>query len=117
VLVVEDEPDSSDVVCTVLRRAGAIVAAATSAQEALNALQAPGQFDLVVSDIGMPGMDGHALLEAMQSGRADVPAIALSAYARHEDAERSLRAGFRAHLTKPVEEGRLLAAVAAFARR
>jgi CheY-like chemotaxis protein len=112
-LVVEDDPDSADVICTVLERAGARVTAARSAREALDALDASGPFDIVISDIGMPEMDGYALVRRMRARdeTAGVPAIALTAYARSEDAAHAMRAGFQEHLTKPVEEGQLLRAV------
>ena len=77
--------------------------------------------DLLISDIGMPGEDGYALIRKLrglgeaQGGRT--PAIALTAFARREDRTRTLQAGFQAHLAKPVEPEELLAVVASFVSR
>ncbi len=91
----------------VLEGAGASVRGATAAREALDAGEA---FDVVVSDIGMPQMDGYAFLRSYRSTAlgANVPAIALTAYARAEDAENARRAGYQLHLAKPVESARLI---------
>jgi CheY-like chemotaxis protein/anti-sigma regulatory factor (Ser/Thr protein kinase) len=119
VLIVEDDPSSLDLLSTVLTSGGARVTAATSAREALEVLDAGESFDVIVSDIGMPEMDGYTLIQrirALECG-ADLPAIALTAYARSEDAEKALRAGYQEHLSKPVEEGRLLRAVRTWSQR
>jgi PAS domain S-box-containing protein len=115
VLAVDDDPDSLEVLRTVLEDAGATVTIARGAQEALDAR---GPFDVIVSDIAMPGIDGHAFMRSLRARDPDanVPAIALTAYARPEDVERAKRAGFQEHLKKPVEPGRLLAEVKAWAR-
>jgi PAS domain S-box-containing protein len=104
VLVVDDECDVRDVLQHVLERSGARVVSAGTVAEALAAAEADPP-DLVVSDIGMPGADGYALLEQLRArpGLGRPAAVALSAYASHEDAARSLAAGFRAHLAKPVD--------------
>jgi CheY-like chemotaxis protein len=109
-LVVDDEPDSLDLVRVVLEDAGANVTTARSAREALDA---PGPFDIVVSDIGMPETDGYAFVRSLRSrGSAGmVPAIALTAYARNEDADRAVGAGYQAHLAKPVDARELVEAV------
>ena len=107
VLVVDDDADSLELLGVLLGNAGAKVTAVHSAREAL---AAPGPFDVILSDIGMPEMDGYTLVRRVRSRdtRADIPAIALTAYARAEDAERALRAGYQEHLTKPVDAGKLL---------
>ncbi len=110
VLVVDDDVDSLDVLRIVLQGAGAKVTTASSAREAL---EAGGAFEIIISDIGMPEMDGYTFIRSVRS-RADsahVPAIALTAYARAEDAERAKCAGYQEHLAKPVDEGQLLRAV------
>jgi PAS domain S-box-containing protein len=119
VLVVDDEPDAVEIVTELLGSVGAVVEGASSAEEVLRKLP---QFhpEVLVSDIGMPGMDGYALirsvraLEAAQGGRT--PALALTAYTRREDEEKSLAVGFQAHLGKPVDAERLVATVARLAR-
>ena len=112
VLVVDDEPDAKDLVRRLLEEQGALVVTAGSAAEALDML-AEGPVDVMVSDIGMPGMDGYELIRRVRAGSAarDLPAVALTAYARSEDRARVLCAGYQAHLTKPVEPRELLATV------
>jgi CheY-like chemotaxis protein len=114
VLVVDDERDSLDLVRLVLEGSGASVTTVTSASEALDAR---GPFDVIISDIGMPEVDGYTFMRRLRSRDADarVPAIALTAYARVEDAERALRAGFQQHLAKPVDAHRLLEIVETWA--
>ncbi|WP_242340894.1 MULTISPECIES: ATP-binding protein [Anaeromyxobacter] len=120
VLVVDDDPDTLDVVRQVLEAAGALVTAAASAREALAALSARPP-DVLLSDLGMPGEDGYALirkirsLEATRGGR--VPAAALTAYTQAEDRTEALLAGFQVYLAKPVEPAELTAAVARLAGR
>ena len=113
-LAVDDEPDSLELTARVLEEHGATVIMASSAQEALDRLR-DDRPDLVVTDIGMPGMDGYELIRhvrtALPAPIRDLPAIALTAFARQEDRERAIRAGFQAHLVKPIEPSRLLAAV------
>lgn len=119
-LVVDDEPDARELIATLLASVGANVTAAASADEALARLRER-RFDLIVSDIGMPGEDGYELIEhvralpAAQGG--STPAVALTAYARREDRARALLAGFDSHLGKPVEADELIAAVANAGRR
>jgi PAS domain S-box-containing protein len=110
VLVVDDDFDSLEVLRVVLESAGAKVTTATSAREALEAGEA---FEIIISDIGMPEMDGYTFIRRIRSrsSGANVPAIALTAYARAEDAERAMRAGYQEHLAKPVDQRRLLEAV------
>ena len=89
---------------------------ATSGQQALQ-LVAEHRFDVIVSDIGMPGRDGYEFVRALRalpaSRGAVLPVLALTAYAREEDRQRALDAGFDDHLSKPVETETLVAAVAA----
>ena len=111
VLVVEDDADSLELIQQVLMGAGALV---TTAANAAAALAAPGPFDVIMSDIGMPQMDGYALMKRIRSREigGDIPAIALTAYARREDAERARRSGYQEHLPKPIEPPKLVAALA-----
>jgi len=117
VLVVDDDPDSRDLLHRLLSDCGATVTAAASAAEALAATdnQRP---DLLISDIGMPETDGYQLLRSLRAN-SDVrfPAIALTAFARSEDRTRALLAGFVAHVSKPVEPAELIATVAAVSGR
>jgi CheY-like chemotaxis protein len=76
-----------------------------------------GKPDLLISDIGLPEMDGYDLIQRVRrepSPGRDIPAIALTAYARTEDRTRALRAGYQAHIAKPVEPNELLAMIASF---
>ncbi len=113
VLVVDDDADSLEVLRLVLEAAGAKVTTTTSAREALDALETHGPFEIIVSDIGMPEMDGYSFMRSIRSrpSSAHLPAIALTAYARSEDAELATRAGYQEHLAKPVDESRLVHAV------
>jgi signal transduction histidine kinase/CheY-like chemotaxis protein len=120
VLVVDDDLDAREVVRRLLEEQRAQVWTAGSAEEALGQLGAR-RFDVLISDIGMPGEDGHALIRRVRAlGPAqggDVPALALTAYARPEDRASALRSGFQQHAVKPVEPGALFALVASLARR
>jgi signal transduction histidine kinase/ActR/RegA family two-component response regulator len=119
VLVVDDEPDANELTQTVLASCGAEVKVAASGPQALEILDR-WRPHLLVSDIGMPGQDGYALIrevrrrEPHQGG--DIPAVALTAYARLEDRVRILTAGFQMHVSKPVDPLELAAVVAAVAR-
>ena len=118
ILVVEDEPDSREIIVRALTDVGASVTVATSARAALDALRSNGSAhaDVVVTDIGMPDHDGYSLLQEMrklppdQGGR--VPAIAVTAYATVEDRRRALDAGFAAHVAKPFAPTTLIATIA-----
>ncbi|RIK98800.1 MAG: hybrid sensor histidine kinase/response regulator [Proteobacteria bacterium] len=118
VLVVDDEPDSNAAVQAVLARCGADVRVAASAQQALDLFER-WRPDVLVSDIGMPVEDGYALIARIRAlppeRGGDVPALALTAYARSDDRVRTLAAGFQLHLAKPVEPSELGAAVARLA--
>jgi len=103
VLAVDDMPSALEPFVALLESEGAVVDAATSGADALLRLQA-GAHDLLVSDIGMPGMDGFDLISAVRrSNRSGIKAIAMTGYGRPADAERAQRAGFDAHMSKPVE--------------
>jgi CheY-like chemotaxis protein len=120
VLLVEDAPDARELIALLLRERGAAVRTAASAQEAM-AVLAEAAPDVLVSDIGLPGEDGHSLLQRVRAwaeGReAWIPAIALTAYAGPEDARRAYRAGFQVHLAKPLEPAALVDSVARLASR
>jgi PAS domain S-box-containing protein len=111
VLVVDDEPDVLDLIARVLGEAGAEVVQAAGATAALAALQARAP-QLVISDIGLPEMDGYELLRNIRrlatGGGAPLPVMALTAFARPEDRQRALGAGFDAYLAKPVPVQELL---------
>jgi PAS domain S-box-containing protein len=120
VLLVEDEPDARELVKRLLSESGAEVAVANSASEALDWLQKHNA-DVLISDIGMPDIDGYEFLRRVRKLRKkapkQTPAIALTAFARSEDRTRALRAGYIAHVAKPVEPSELLATVAVIAGR
>jgi PAS domain S-box-containing protein len=114
-LIVDDEPDGRQLMVRILEGRGAKVTAVAAGAEALELLKSQ-QFDLLVSDIGMPDLDGYELmrrvrlLDSMRQG--PIPAIAVTAYARAEDRQRSLLAGYQMHLAKPIEARELVAGIA-----
>ena len=119
ILLVDDEPDTRDLLSTVLGGCGALVRGCDSAAEALTLVET-WRPDLLVSDIGLPEEDGYSLIKRVREGGGwgeRLPAIALTAYAGAEDRERALSAGFAAHLAKPVEPNDLISAVARVAGR
>jgi PAS domain S-box-containing protein len=120
VLVVDDEQDTRDLLSALLKECGSEVTTASSAAEALEAVERV-RPDVVVSDIGMPGEDGYALIAKIRALPAErggqTPAAALTAYARVEDRLRVLRSGFQIHLPKPVEPAELVTVVANLAGR
>ena len=119
VLVVDDEPDANEMVQTLLASSGAEVRVAASTRQALDILDR-WRPDVIVSDIGMPEEDGYALIGRVRERATDrggeIPAVALTAYARVEDRVRILAAGFQMHVTKPVDPTELVAVVASVAR-
>ncbi|QJE03587.1 PAS domain-containing protein [Massilia forsythiae] len=114
-LVVDDDRDNRELIKRILSDCGATVRIAASAREAL-ALFREAPPNLLISDLGMPEVDGFELLDRVRKlGREHggyVPAIALTAFARSEDRLRVLEAGFSAHISKPVEPSELIATVA-----
>jgi signal transduction histidine kinase/ActR/RegA family two-component response regulator len=114
VLVVDDEADTCEFVAAALEQWGARVATAPSAGEAIAALDRL-KPDVLISDIGMPGEDGYALIRRVRSRDRShgggIPAIALTAFARAEDRARILSEGFQMHVPKPVDPMELAAAV------
>jgi PAS domain S-box-containing protein len=120
VYAVDDESDGLTLLREILEQAGAHVTILASAGEALAAIQATVP-DALITDIGMPEMDGFELIRQIRQSpdRAirDIPAAALTAYARSEDRTRALRSGFQMHLSKPIDPSELVAAVEALVRR
>ncbi|GAA6619063.1 ATP-binding protein [Scytonema sp. NUACC26] len=114
VLVVDDEADSRELVTFILEQRGAIVTAVASALEALQ-IMAKTQPNVLVSDIGMPDMDGYMLVQqirAMQSEQnSQLKAIALTAYAGEIDRQKALAVGFQDRVAKPVDPDRLVEAI------
>lgn len=115
ILVVEDEQDARELIGQILTERGASVTLSGCGEEALQHIGET-QPDLLVSDIGMPGIDGYSLIRTIrESAKASVrriPAVALTAFARSEDRTRALLAGFQAHIAKPVEAAELIATIA-----
>jgi PAS domain S-box-containing protein len=120
ILVVDDEPDTRELLKQGLEYCGAKVNLAASAPEALDALMANVP-DVLISDIGMPDVDGYDLIRQVRGLPSDrggrVPAIALTAYTRTEDRLQSLRAGYDMHVPKPVELAELIAVASTVVRR
>ncbi|MEK7355270.1 MAG: response regulator, partial [Bdellovibrionota bacterium] len=119
VLVVDDDDDSRALLKSILKRSGAEVVTAASAEEALSALEDV-RPEILVSDISMPDMDGYELIRRVrklprESG-GTLPAVALTAYARDEERQRALNAGFQMHVAKPVDASTLLDAIANLVR-
>lgn len=114
VLVVDDELDAREVVKRFLAKCGAVTAVAASAAEAQKLLH---RFepDVIVSDIGMPQMDGYEFMREIRKQGITTPALALSAYVRAEDSIRSAQSGYQSHLGKPVDMAQLLAIIAKLA--
>ncbi len=115
VLVVDDEPDAREMIKQILVDQGASVLIAGSAEEARSLLSVR-QPDVLLSDIGMPNQDGYEFLSGIRDTGVDIPAAAITAFARSEDRIRALQAGFQMHLAKPIEPAELLAAVASLAQ-
>jgi signal transduction histidine kinase/CheY-like chemotaxis protein len=118
VMVVEDDVDTRNMIVEALERHGASVLQASSGTEALTAITENNP-DILISDIGMPEMDGYDLLTRIrvaELGLQNLPAIALSAYASVEDKEKARHAGFTAHLSKPVSVADLVYCIAKIVR-
>jgi CheY-like chemotaxis protein len=116
VLVVDDDPDTRELVRVVLTECGADVRIAAAAAEGW-ALLRQWNSDVILSDVGMPEQDGYTFIEKVRADGIRVPAAALTAYARSSDRVRALSAGFQAHLAKPAEPAELVALVASLAGR
>lgn len=119
ILAVDDDPDARELLTVLLTQYGAEVLAVASAEQALATLESFSP-DVLVSDIGMPQVDGYTLIQKIRAlppekgGR--VPAIALTAYAREDDRQRALDTGYQRHVTKPLEPEQLVRSAIALAR-
>ncbi|MGH9907350.1 MAG: hybrid sensor histidine kinase/response regulator, partial [Pyrinomonadaceae bacterium] len=120
ILMVDDENDTLDLVTMDLTQHGAKVTGVTSAAEALKALK-DAHFDVLISDIAMPEMDGYELIRKVRKSEtlteSRIPAVALTAYARVQDRMRAIIAGYNTHVAKPVEARELITVVASLAGR
>jgi PAS domain S-box-containing protein len=120
ILVVDDDTDALTLVREILEATGAQVATVDSAAGALGMIEMS-RPDVLIADLGMPHMDGFELIAQLRKSTSlsvrEIPAAALTAYARSEDRAKALRNGFQMHLTKPIDPGELMAAVAALAKR
>ncbi len=119
ILVVEDEADSLEFLRRLLEEHGARVDAVSSALIALEKLDHE-RPDIIVSDISMPDMDGYTFIRTLRSlsgERSQIPAIAVTAFARKEDEAKAFEAGFSAHISKPLNPSELLRTIAALERR
>ncbi|WOD41807.1 PAS domain-containing protein [Nodosilinea sp. E11] len=120
VLAVDDDPDSRELLTTILTQYGAEVLTVTSAAAVLENLSSF-QPDVLVSDIGMPNVDGYSLLRQIRAlppaQGGQTPAVALTAYAREDDRRRAIASGFQHHVTKPLEPKRLVQAVITLTRQ
>jgi CheY-like chemotaxis protein len=118
VLVVDDESDARDLIRRVLASRGAEVITANSASEGLELVE---KADVLISDIGMPDIDGYEFLRRVRAlqpvSSIKIPAIALTAFARSEDRTRALIAGYQVHISKPVSAAELIATVASVSGR
>jgi CheY-like chemotaxis protein len=120
ILIVEDEPSARDSMRIILQRCGAEVAAVGSARQALETL-AEGRFDVLVSDIAMPGGDGYELLRRVRAMAPEdggqIPAVAVTAQAGPESRSRAIAEGFQLYLNKPVDAAHLVRLVTALGGR
>ena len=113
VLVVDDSPDITFMFAFLLEQAGYEVTAANSALNALEAARTQ-QFDLVVSDIGMPEMNGYELARELRTlpGYATVPLVAVTGFAQYSDQDRAIESGFNIHINKPIDPEKFVELVA-----
>jgi PAS domain S-box-containing protein len=115
VLVVEDEEDTRSLIEYVLHSQGATVTTSPSVADALEKMHdAP---DVIISDIGLPEVDGYSFMRKVREINTETPAVALTAYARREDIENAVAAGYDLHIAKPIEPKRLILAVDQLVRR
>jgi len=119
ILMVDDDADTREMMKMMLEQFGADVVTAASAGEALSKFQ-PGRYDAMLADIGMAEVDGYELIARVRAlgpeKGGDVPAIAITAYAGKEDRLRAITSGFQYHLSKPIEPGELVGAIATLIR-
>lgn len=118
-LIVDDERDARELLQRVFEDQGATVMTFSSAQEALDALKSQ-RPNVIVSDIGMPGMDGYEMMRTLRAGEPPgtrIPAVALTAFARAEDRKRALLAGYQSHIAKPFDLAELMLMVSDLAKR
>ena len=111
ILVVEDHADARDLVVAVLEDAGALVISTSTARDAIRRAREK-QPDMLITDLGLPEEDGYTLLAEFRKICSDVPAVALTAYARASDRDRALAAGFQRHSIKPVDPKQFVELVA-----
>ena len=120
ILVVDDEADTRELIREVLKECGSEVITSPSAADALIALEQQ-KPDVLISDLGMPDEDGYSLISKVRALPSEkggnIPAAALTAYARVEDRMRVLRSGFQFHLPKPIDSAELVTVVASLAGR
>jgi len=120
VLVVDDDEESRTIVAEYLEGQRAVVVTAASARQAFDVLREQ-RVDVLLADIAMPEEDGYTLIRRVRAGMVEgvesIPAAALTSFARTEDRQRALQAGFHLHLTKPVDRRRLIESVEALGRR
>ena len=113
-LLVEDNDLNRDIAETILSDEGAIVTCAVNGQEALDVLHQEGPFDVILMDVMMPIMNGHEATRQMRRLGVTTPIIAMTANAFAEDIQKSLDAGMNAHLTKPLDIGKMLHTIASY---
>jgi PAS domain S-box-containing protein len=115
ILVVDDEADARQLLQSVLEQGGAVVDTASSAEAALQRIRAA-KPDVIISDVGMPDVDGYEFIQRLRQMSRDeggrIPAVALTAYARAEDRRKALMAGFQNHAAKPMDPQELVVVVA-----
>jgi PAS domain S-box-containing protein len=120
VLIVDDEPDTLLLLTTVIAQCGAYVKTASSAEEGFQAVQS-WRPHVIVSDIGMPGEDGHSFMRRVKTWMREadtwIPAVALTAYARAEDRMKALASGYQIHIPKPVEPAELITVIGSLIER
>jgi len=119
VLVVDDDDESRAIVAAYLQGHRAVVLTAASAGQAFDVLRRE-RVDVLLADIAMPGEDGYSLIRKIRKdsrmATSSIPAAALTSFARDEDRQRALQAGFQLHLSKPVDPRSLIEAVASLGR-
>jgi PAS domain S-box-containing protein len=118
-LVVDDEADARDLIQRVLQEQGATVSLAASGAEAMRIMETS-EPDILVSDVGMPDMDGYQLMRRIRASEPKgrrLPALALTAFARAEDRKRALLAGYQSHVAKPVDMAELVIVIAGLVSR